>query len=326
MGGDHAPQEVVAGALAASPDLRLKVVLVGDEHKIKRLVSSTLPSNISIRHASECVEMDEKPTEAYRSKKDSSLLIATKMVKDGEASAMISAGNTGAATAFSHLTWRTLPGVHRPAIASRMPNRHGGFVLLDCGASPDVDPEHLVEFAHMGRAYCSVVHGRSSPKVHLLNIGEEEGKGNAFAQQTFRLLQKFPWFAGNIEGKDMYSKPCDVVLCDAFVGNIVLKTSEGVAELIRSTLQEGVPTNPLIRPLYWPVRKVTAPLRREMDYAASGGAPLLGLNGLCVICHGRSSARAIKNALLGAQEMLERDLTGMIRRSVLEDVGETTKK
>lgn len=315
MGGDLAPEQIVLGALEAMPSLRCKLILVGNEPVLRRLLPPTLPEGLTIRHAPQTVEMDEKPTEAFRLKRESSLYVAADMVRNGEASAMISAGNTGAATAFALLLWKKLEGIRRPAIVSRLPNRDGGFVFLDCGASPDIDPEDLMAFSAIGRAYARVVMNRKDPKVHLLNIGEEDTKGNAFSQQAFRLLKEQPWFAGNIEGKDMYSKPCDVVVCEAFVGNAVLKASEGVAELIRALITEAIPKNPLVRLLYWPVRKVTQPLKREMDYSSAGGAPLLGLNGLCVICHGRSSARAIRNALLGAQTMLENDLLGAIREA-----------
>jgi glycerol-3-phosphate acyltransferase PlsX len=198
-----------------------------------------------------------------------------------------------------------------------MPNKHGGFLLLDAGASPDVNPENLVEFAVMGRAYAQRIMGRSHPRVHLLNIGEEDGKGNAFAKQSFHLLQGHEWFSGNIEGKDMFHQPCDVVVCDAFVGNVVLKTSEGVAELIRDVIRAEVPAHPPMRWLYWPVQRATAPLRKQMDYAELGGAPLLGLNHLCMICHGRSDARAIKNALLTTQTAIETGLVPAIRDSIL---------
>lgn len=316
MGGDHAPDEIVAGALLAAPELRIPLVLVGDPEAIAKAAGGPLPRNVTVRAASQTVGMEEKPTEAYRKKKDSSLMVAARMVKEGSASALVSAGNTGAASAFSLLIWRQLPGVHKPAIASRLPNAHGGFVLLDAGASPDADPEDLVEFAHMGRAYAEKIMGRPNPRVHLLNIGEEPGKGNAQAKQTFKLLSAYPWFAGNIEGKDIFRSPCDVVVCDAFVGNVVLKTGEGVAELIADTIRAGVPTNPLVKWLYWPVRKVTAPLRKSMDYAEAGGAPLLGLNGLCVICHGRSNAKAIKNALLMTQTAIESGLVDAIATAI----------
>ena len=316
MGGDHAPAEIVRGALLAAPELRLPLVLVGDPDAIARAAGGPLPRNVSVRPASQTVGMEEKPTDAYRKKKDSSLMVAVRMVKEGEARAVVSAGNTGAANAFCLLAWRQLPGVRKPAIATRMPNAHGGFVMLDSGASPDVDPENLVEFAKMGRAYARTVMGRKDPKVHLLNIGEEPGKGNALAKAAFALLGEHPWFAGNVEGKDMFRSPCDVVVCDAFVGNAVLKSCEGIAELIVDTIRKGVPANPLLKSLYWPVRAVTAPLKRSMDYAEAGGAPLLGLNGLCTICHGRSSARAIKNALLVTQTAVENGLVEAIRNDV----------
>lgn len=313
MGGDHAPTQIVLGALQAAPQLKRPLILVGNPEAILKVAGGQLPPNVEIKPASQEVGMAEKPTEAYRKKKDSSLMVGVRLVKEGKASALVSAGNTGAASAFALLVWRQIAGIHRPAIASRMPNRHGGFVLLDAGASPDADPEHLVEFAQMGRAYAQRVMGRKDPKVHLLNIGEEEGKGNAFAKQAYQLLSAYPWFAGNIEGKDAYLSPCDVIVCDAFVGNIFLKTSEGVAELIAKTLRDQVPNQPHLKWLYWPVKKVTAPLREQMDYAAYGGAPLLGLNGLCIICHGRSDARAIKNAILAAEVALDNELVETIR-------------
>jgi glycerol-3-phosphate acyltransferase PlsX len=316
MGGDHAPEEVVKGAVEAAPHLRHSVLLVGDPDRIAAYLPSPCPSNLSIHPASQVIEMEDKPLEALRKKKDSSMAVGVDLVKRGEADVFVSAGNTGAATAASLLSWRQMHGFHRPAIASEIPNYHGKFLLLDAGASPDVDPEHLVEFALMGRAYAAQVMGKDHPRVHLLNIGEEEGKGSAFAKQAYNLLTKFDWFAGNIEGKDMFAKPCDIVLCDAFVGNIVLKTSEGVAELIMKMVQEQVPTNPVAKLPYLPLKKVFAPLRKKMDYAEVGGSPLLGLNHLCIICHGRSNSRAIMNALLLAQRAIEHGLLDSMRESV----------
>ncbi|MCB8932071.1 MAG: phosphate acyltransferase PlsX [Fimbriimonadaceae bacterium] len=319
MGGDHAPREIVSGAVQAAPKIHHSIVLVGDPARIQAELPTPCPTNIEIHPASQVIEMHDKPLEALRSKKDSSMAVGVELVKIGRGQAFVSAGNTGAATAASLLSWRQLPGIHRPAIASTIPNRHGQFLLLDAGASPDVDPEHLVEFAEMGRAYAEKIMGRSRPKVHLLNIGEEPGKGNAFAKQAHQLLARYPWFAGNIEGKDMYSKPCDVVVCDAFVGNIVLKTSEGVAELILQVIKDQVPTNKMIRLAYLPLRKVLLPLKKQMDYAEYGGSPLLGLNGLCIIGHGRSNAKAIANALLLAQKAIDTDLVESIRAKVQQD-------
>jgi phosphate acyltransferase len=174
----------------------------------------------------------------------------------------------------------------------------------------------------MGRAYSERVMGRRHPKVHLLNIGEEEGKGNAFAKEAYKLLARYSWFAGNIEGKDMFREPCDVVVCDAFVGNVVLKTSEGVGEYILGMIKEGMPENKLQRLFYLPLKKVLAPLKKAVDYSEYGGSPLLGLNGLCIICHGRSNAKAIKNALLVAQKAVDNKVVETIRESVCQEIGE----
>ncbi|MBX3118379.1 MAG: phosphate acyltransferase PlsX [Fimbriimonadaceae bacterium] len=319
MGGDHAPEQIVLGAIQAAPLMRHPILLVGIPDQIEKFLPTPCPPNISIHPASEVVEMHEKPTEALRKKKDSSMAVGANLVKEGQASAFVSAGNTGAATASCLLSWRQMHGFHRPAIASTMPCRKGGFLLLDAGASPDVDPEHLVEFALMGRAYAQTIMGRPDPKVHLLNIGEEEGKGNAFAKQAYNLLRKHEWFAGNIEGKDMFKSECDVVVCDAFVGNIVLKTAEGVGELIEAMMKDALPNSPLGRLPYLPLKGIVKKLRAKTDYAEVGGSPLLGLNGVCIICHGRSSAKAIKNALLLAQKAVDNELVETMRASVKKD-------
>ncbi len=320
MGGDHAPGEIVLGALEAAPHMRHSILLVGDPEKIAPHLPSPCPPNVSIHPASEAIEMHEKPVEALRKKRDSSISVGTNLVKQGEASVFVSAGNTGACTGASQLAWRQMHGFHRPAIASEIPNYHGKFLLLDAGASPDVDPEHMVEFALMGRAYSKCVLGKENPRVHLLNIGEEEGKGNAFAKQAHSLLAKHEWFAGNIEGSHMFQTECDVVVCEAFVGNIVLKTSEGVAELIMRLIKEQVPTGTLAKLPYAPLKKVFAPLKKRMDYAEVGGSPLLGLNHLCIICHGRSNAKAIKNALLLAQRAIDHSLIETLRDSVSQEL------
>lgn len=319
MGGDHAPAEIVAGTLSAAPLVSGEIILIGQPDAIQKHLTGPLPSNVHLHPASEVIDMDDKPTEALRKKKDSSILVGVNLVKDGQADAFVSAGNTGACTAASLLTWRQMPGVHRPAIASLFPTHNEPFLLLDAGASPDVDPEHLVEFALMGRAYAQRVMGRGNPKVKLLNIGEEPGKGNAFAKKAFELLADHSWFEGNTEGKDMFRNPTDVVICDAFVGNIVLKTAEGVAEFIMGEIRNAVPKG-LGKVTFLPLRKKLAPLRKKVDYAEYGGSPLLGLNGLTIICHGRSNAKAIHNAILQAAKAAENDLVQTIRTSF-----ETTK-
>lgn len=313
MGGDFAPKEIVQGAVEVAPKLGCELLLVGNPALIEPHLPSNPPRNLRIIPAMEVVEMDEKPVEAYRRKPDSSLRVAAELVKKGEAGAMVSAGNTGAATTTSLLSWRQIPGIHRPAIATQMPNLDGGYLLLDSGASPDVDPEHLVEFAIMGRAFAERVMGRRNPTVHLLNIGEEEGKGNAFAKQAYTLLKEFGWFAGNIEGKEMFTKPCDVVVCDAFVGNIALKSSEGVADMVMKMVRSQVPTSKLAQLPYLPLKKVFRHIKSKTDWQEVGGSPLLGLNGTCIISHGRSTARAIHQAVLIAEKAIQNDLVGAIR-------------
>lgn len=318
MGGDHAPAEIVHGALLAAPLVMGKILLVGQREAIERHLGQSPPDNLEIVQASEVVDMHEKPTDAIRKKKDSSMAVCANLVKEGQAEAFVSAGNTGAATAISLLTWRQVHGIHRPAIGTMIPSRGDGFLLLDAGASPDIDPDNIVEFAVMARSYMANVEGRQDPKVHLLNIGEEDGKGSAWAKQCQTLLSEHRWFAGNVEGKDMFRDDVDIVVCDAFVGNIVLKTCEGVAEFMAEMIRNEVPTNPIARMPYWPLKKAMAPVRKKMDYAEVGGSPLLGLNGICIIAHGRSNSKAIKNAILMAQRAIHGDLVNAIRESVAE--------
>lgn len=322
MGGDHAPEQIVLGAVEASSAMHHTIALVGDPGQIDKFLPTPCPRNVEIHPASEWIEMHEKPLDALRKKKDSSMAVGADLVKTGVAQAFVSAGNTGAATAACLLSWRQMHGFHRPAIASAIPKRGGRFLLLDAGASPDVDPEHLVEFAIMGRAYAAAMLDRPNARVHLLNIGEEEGKGNAFSKQAYNLLARHEWFAGNIEGKDMFGEATEVVVCDAFVGNVVLKTCEGIAELIIQTIREQVPTNPVTKLAYLPLKSVMAPLKKAMDYAEVGGSPLLGLNGICMICHGRSDARAMRNAILSAGRAVDNDLEEGLREAVRTELGE----
>ncbi|MCE9559850.1 MAG: phosphate acyltransferase PlsX [Armatimonadetes bacterium] len=316
MGGDHAPEAIVHGFLEAAPFLKSKVLLVGQPELIKKYLGGSMPSNCEIVPASEVVTMDDKPVDALRKKKDSSMVIAIDMVKRGEADAFVSAGNTGTASAGTLLSWRQIPGIRRPAIAAVLPNKMGRFILLDAGASPDVDPANLVEFAFMGLAYAKNLMDRPNPKVHLLNIGEEPGKGNAFAKEAYEHLSKYSWFAGNIEGKDIFRQSVDIVVCDAFVGNIVLKTSEGVAEYIMDAIREQVPGNVLFQIPFLPMKFAMRPLKKQLDYAEYGGSPLLGVNGVCFICHGRSNPKAIKNALLQAEAAIASGLVEQIRKSL----------
>lgn len=324
MGGDYAPEAVVQGLLQALPELKSSVTLVGRESEIMALLGGKLPPNVTILHADEVIEMDDKPLDALRKKKNSSLVRGIDLVKKGEAEAFVSAGSTGACTAGALLSWRQIPGIRRPAIASTMPNKFGQFLLLDAGASPDVDPADIVQYAVMGRAYMTSVLGRENPKVHLMNIGEEPGKGNAFAKACYEQLKQYPWFAGNMETKDVFKSRVDVAVCEAFVGNMILKTAEGVAEYMSSIIREQIPTNPIAKLLYLPLRKVMAPVKKQMDYAEIGGSPLLGLNGVCIICHGRSNPKAMKNALLQAELAIQHNLQDAIRAELAELQGSVT--
>ncbi|MBS1709797.1 MAG: phosphate acyltransferase PlsX [Armatimonadetes bacterium] len=319
MGGDRAPEQIVLGGLQAAREFDGEVILVGDPAAIEPLLGPDRPANVRIHPASEIIEMHEKPAEAIRRKRDSSMVVAAGLVKSGDADAFVSAGNTGATAASALLGWGRVKGVDRPAIATQFPNRHGRFLLLDAGASPDADPRQMLEFALMGLAYAERVMGKNKPKAHLLNIGEEPGKGNAFAKEAYELMAKHEWFGGNIESKEMFRKPVDVVVCDAFVGNLVLKACEGVAEYIMGEIKRAVPTGPA-KLLWLPLKKGLAPLRQQVDYTEYGGSPLLGVNGVCIIAHGSSDAKAVKNAVLNGARAHEQGLVQAIRDSVEADI------
>lgn len=312
MGGDYAPKEIVNGAIAAAEEVDAELILTGDPAAIAA-VALELPKKIQIVATTEVIEMHEEPVNAVRRKRDSSLVVGANLVKKGEADAFVSAGNTGAVTAAAHLMWHCLPNISRPAIATVIPSRTGKFVLLDSGATPDADAENLLEFAIMGGAYAETVLGVRNPKIALLNIGAEEGKGNLISKAAYKLLkEKLPDFCGNIEGKHLFDGDVDVVVCDAFVGNVLLKTAQGLGDFVFDLFRESVPKNFFLRLPLVLLKGGIGRLKKKMDYAEYGGAPLLGVNGICFICHGHSSAKAIKNALILAQKGHERHLNAMI--------------
>ena len=313
MGGDYAPEPIVTGTLDASALTDAELILVGDPTKMR--LPQRLPSNVRIVKADDVITMEDKPAEAVRKKLDASLVVCARMVKAKEADALVTAGNTGAATAVSLLSWGRIKGVERPAIGTFMPSRTGPFLFLDCGASPDVEASQIVEFALMGRAWSQKVMGIQDPKVGLLNIGEEPGKGNAFTKEAYGHLAPFPWFKGNVEGKDMFKSPPEVIVCEGFVGNMVLKSCEGVGEFIVAEILAAIPKGPA-RLLFAPLKFALKPLRSKIDYAEYGGSPLLGVNGICIIGHGRSNAKAIRNAILNAVKAVEGDLVKAIGESV----------
>lgn len=309
MGGDYAPREVVAGAvLAAGLESVETLYLVGDESEIRAELAGlgAISPKIQIRHASEVVEMGEAPAQAVRRKRDSSIGRAVEMVKAGEADAVMSAGNTGAAVAASTLKLRTLTGVDRPAIATVMPTQKHPVVLVDAGANLDCTPQQLVQFALMGSVYSRAILGRERPVVGLLSIGGEDSKGNDVTKKTFASLQKSPLnFRGNVEGRDIFEGDTDVVVCDGFVGNIVLKTTESTASAVTSWLKRELTANWVRKSACLLLRGAFKSLKRQLDPESYGGAPLLGINGVCIIAHGRSSRHAVYHAIRVAAESVQ---------------------
>lgn len=307
MGGDHAPAEVVAGGVQAARGLPAltKLYLVGDEAVIRRELDKhgAVPERIEIRHASESVGMDEHPALAIRKKKDSSIARGIEMVKAGESDAFVSAGNTGAVVVAATLKLRPLEGVERPAIATVMPTQERPLVLIDAGANVDSSPEMLAQFAVMGSVYAREILGRPSPVVGLLSIGTEDIKGNDTIRESFSRISKLGLnFRGNVEGHDLFEGQTDVVVCDGFIGNVVLKTSESVAHAIGHWLKHEFSRNPVRIMGALLLQGALKAMKRRMDPEMYGGAPLLGVNGVCIITHGSSKANGIFHSVRVACE------------------------
>ena len=320
MGGDMAPLfRNIKGAVEAVTENDFEIILVGEKNAIEKELSQyeeTLPS-ITIEHAEQNVSMDESPSSAVRKKRNSSIWIALQLIKEGRAQAVVTAGNTGAAMAMAKIQLGTLQSVERPAIATLLPTPGGFSLLLDAGANVDSKPEHLYQFALMGSIYATAVARRNSPRIGILSIGQEESKGNELTRQTHKLLSESPLnFIGNIEGRDIFTGKVDVIVCDGFVGNIVLKSTEGLAEMLESMLRaelkkgwRGELAGLLMKPLYKNFKK-------KLSHAEYGGAPLLGINGVCIISHGTSSGRAIKNALCCAKDFVNHNLNKHIEEAI----------
>jgi glycerol-3-phosphate acyltransferase PlsX len=307
MGGDHAPKSEVEGAIQAVKSLDVKVILVGLEDVVRRELAkhpqaAELP--IEVKHATEFITMEDSAGKAFRSKKDSSIRVASRLVRDGIAQGVVSAGNTGAAMATVKMVQGMIRGVARPALASALPSATGSrVVLLDVGANVDCKPEMLAQFAVMGEIYSRIIFRIASPRVGLLSIGEEEHKGNDLTRSALPLLKILPInFIGNVEGRDIFSGVADVVVCDGFIGNVALKVSEGLVEMIKGMLQESLKATVARQLGYVLSRKAYSDFRKRVDYSETGGAPLLGVKGVCIICHGRSNVNAIKNAIRVAAE------------------------
>ena len=302
MGGDFAPKEIVRGAVDAAKKYDCEIVLIGDEEQIRAELHGADPAalHISIVHASEVIGMNEHPAEAVRSKKDSSVVVATRLVKEGSCDAVFSAGSTGAAVAAAQLILHRIRGVGRPSIATPMPTPDGVTLMLDSGANVDSKPEHLVQSAVMGSLYAQHVFGIEHPRVGLLNIGEEETKGNEQAKETYPMLKAEPniRFCGNAEGRDVPKGNFDVVICDGFVGNVVLKFAEGLAKTILGLIREEIRGAGLMAKLGALLLMPTLRrLGKRLDVREYGGAPLLGVNGYCVIGHGSSDAKSVASAI-----------------------------
>ncbi len=314
MGGDHAPEEIVAGAVLASAEIDADVVLTGDESRIRPMLHGNAARTIDVCHAPDTVPMEQQASQALRSADRTSLGVAVSLLKQGDVDAVVSAGNSGAFLAIALVKLRTIEGVARPAIATVWPALNGPTVLLDSGANVDCRPEWLVQFGIMGSAYAHEVLGIESPRVAVISIGEERTKGNQQALEAARLLDSAPVnFIGNVEGKDLFHNVADVVVTDGFVGNVVLKAGEGIAsdlaKVVRETLLGGSPLTKLGTLMLAPELRR---LRRRFDYETYGAAPLLGLRGNCLVTHGRSSRNAIKRAIEAAVQEVRHDVVGKI--------------
>jgi glycerol-3-phosphate acyltransferase PlsX len=319
MGGDDAPGPIVEGAVLAAREYGVGILLVGDSAVIRKDLDRYDRSglDIAIVHAAQKVEMEEAPSIVIRRKRDSSIWVATEQVKKGDAVAVISAGNSGATMATALFILGPLQGVERPAIATVLPTLTGSAILLDVGANVDCKPLHLFQFATMGHEYAEWVLQKSHPKIGLLSIGEEETKGNEVTKEALKILKASPMnFIGNIEGRDVYSGAADVVVCDGFIGNVVLKISEGLADTLGKLLKREIAATLGGRLGYLFLRSAFQRFRRRVDYAEYGGAPLLGVNGISIICHGRSSAKAIKNAIRVAKTQAE----GRVNERIQKDI------
>jgi glycerol-3-phosphate acyltransferase PlsX len=307
MGGDHAPREIVAGAVEAARGLKdlTTLILVGPEEIVRQELKQygTIPAKLVIRHASEVIGMEESPALAIRKKKDNSISRMMDMITAGEADAAVSAGNTGAMVVAATLKLRTLEGIQRPAIATVMPTSGRPIIVIDAGANTDCTPEMLVEFGVMGSVYSREILGQAKPVVGLMSIGGEDSKGNETTKEAFRLLSAAPLnFRGNVEGHDLFRGETDVVVCDGFVGNVVLKTSESVAHTIGSWLKKEFKANPIRILGALLLRGALKTIKKRMDPEMFGGAPLLGVKGVCIITHGSSSRTAIFHAVRVACE------------------------
>src|SRR5437667_7302135 len=321
MGSDRAPKPEIEGAIHAARHYGVHVVLVGREPLIRAELgrvpaAASLP--IQVIHASEVIAMEDKAVQAVRAKRDSSLRVGLRLVRERKAVGFVTAGNTGAAMATAKMVLGGLPGVDRPALAAVIPTAVGTVaILLDVGANVDCKPQNLEQFAVMGDIYFRSMFRTERPRIGLLSIGEEEGKGNELTREAFELLKQLPLnFVGNVEGRDIYSGRVDVIVADGFVGNVALKTSEGVANLVRATLKETLAATITRQVGYLLSRSAFSDFKKRLDHTEYGEAPLLGVKGACFITHGPSNVNAIKNAIRVAAEFVDRNITSNIQNEM----------
>ena len=320
MGGDHAPEAAVEGAVMAAREYETEIILTGLSDQIHSILNRLDPDHhlsIQVVHADEVVEMHDSPSKVLRSKRKSSMKIGLDLVKEGTASAFLSAGNTGAVLAYSTIILRPLKGVDRPAIAIQLPTLKGDAILLDAGANVDCKTNQLFQFGIMGHVFAEYILGKKNPLVGLLSIGEEDGKGNEIVKEAFQMLKASHInFIGNVEGKEVYRGNADVIVCDGFTGNVALKISESLAEMIGSNLKRLFKSNWLSKLGYLLIKPKLDEFKKKVDYSETGGAPLLGVNGVVIIAHGSSSPKAIKNAINRARELSEKNINAHIQQGI----------
>ena len=323
MGGDHAPVNTVAGAILALKEYPkiTRLFLTGDEVLLRAELSKHKLNDprLEIIHTTQIVEMNDQAIEAVRRKKDSSIARAVDLIKKGEADAVVSAGHTGAAVAATTIKLRMLEGIDRPGIATYFPTEKNLCVLMDAGANLDARPEHLLQYAIMGSVLSEYILGYKNPSIGLMSIGSEDVKGSGFTKETFKLLKASSLnFRGNIEGHDLFENPVEVVLCDGFTGNVVLKTAEATASFIVHTLKKELTKTPIRMAGAWLAKNAFRSIRNKLNPDVHGGSPLLGINGTCIIAHGSSSAMAIKNAIRVAADFIEQGINPRIVETLKE--------
>ena len=320
MGTDTAPAPELEGVILAARERLADILLVGPEDMLKRELARRAAGRLPIEviHASETVTMEDAAAKSFRRKRDSSVRVLARLVRDGSADGMVSAGNTGAVMATSKIVLGTLEGVDRPALAAVFPTSTGNAaVLLDVGANVDCKPQHLQQFAVMGEIYYRVIFGVKKPRVGLLSIGSEIHKGNELTREAFHKLKELPLdFVGNVEGRDLYNGRVEVIVCDGFIGNVALKISEGLIETVSSLLKDSLSGTLSSKVGYVLSRNAFRRFNRRVDYSEYGGAPLLGVRGVCLIAHGSSNANAIKNAVRVAVEFVQGDINAKIEREL----------